>query len=181
LKRRQFLRAGGAAAALLASACATLETSSGAADGEPLGPSPEAFVAIGRLALRQGERSDHLGFDWTHSAGHDRVLFLSPLGQGLAEIVRDGTGARLLRPDAEPVAESDLAALARRLFGTPLPLAELADWLRGARGYGGDVEGWRVEIASTAPSGQRRLPRRIDVRRDDVQLTLIVTEWGEPD
>lgn len=167
-----------AAGAWLASACTTLATAPGP---EPLGPPLAAFSAAGRLALRQGARSDHLGFDWTHSDAHDRVLFLSPLGQGVAEIVRDGSGVRLIRPDAATIAEPDLAALALRLFGTPLPLGELADWLRGARGSGGDVDGWRIDITSAMPSGQRRLPRRIEVRRDDVLLTLIVTEWGEPD
>lgn len=191
MKRRRFLQAGGLAAGiLLASGCTTLSSAPGhdPEPAEPLGPPLDDFGVSGRLALRQAERSDQLGFDWTHTAASDRVLFLTPLGQGVAEIVRDAAGARLLRPDAETVAEADLASLARRMFGTALPLGELADWLRGARGYRGEADGWQVEVAATVsypargmPSLQRRLPRRLELRKDDVLLTLIVTEWGDPE
>ncbi len=143
-----------------------------------LGPAVDSFSVSGRLALRQGERRDHLQFDWQHSPQSDAVLLLSPLGQGLAEIVRDAGGARMTQPNQPPIEAADVETLARQIFGTALPLQELGDWLRGARGSAGDVAGWRIVITETALYHQRRLPRRLEASRDDVALTLIVDDWG---
>jgi outer membrane lipoprotein LolB len=173
LKRRLFL-----ALALAAplSGCALLATQEGAV-GE-IGPAVENFSVSGRLALRQGERRDHLQFDWQHSPQGDTVLLLSPLGQGLAEIVRDVRGARMNQPNQAPIEAPDIESLAQQIFGTALPLQELGDWLRGARGVAGEVAGWRIAISQTVPYRQSRLPRRLDASRDEVALTLIVDEWG---
>jgi outer membrane lipoprotein LolB len=124
---------------------------------------PATFAAHGRLSLRQGERRDHLGFDWTHSPERDVVLFLSPLGQGLAEIGRDGAGAWLTRPGEPELRASDLRSLAQQAFGAPLPLDALPDWLRGAHGGSGTADGWRIAIT------------------DDIELLILIDGWGEGD
>ena len=177
--RRLFLAAVSAAAsAMLLGGCASFESSA----GDPItGPALENFAVSGRLAMRQGERSDHLGFDWMHAPERDVVLFLDPLGQGLAEIVRDAAGARLTRRDSPTIEALNLGELTERLFGVTLPLGELGEWLRGARGAKGEVQGWRIEITETTPYHERRLPRRLEASRGDVALTLIVDVWGEPD
>lgn len=151
-----------------------------------LGPAVDSFSVSGRLALRQGERRDHLQFDWQHSPQSDAVLLLSPLGQGLAEIVRNAGGARMTQPNQPPIEAADVETLARQIFGTALPLQELGDWLRGARGSAGDVAGWHIVITETVlyqsregdSLRSRRLPRRLEASRDDVVLTLIVDDWG---
>lgn len=147
-----------------------------------LGPPLEHFIANGRIALKNGERRDHLGFHWQHSAAGDRVLFLSPLGQGLAELERDAGGARLTRPNQPPVVAGDLRLLTQDILGSAVPLDVLADWLRGARPeWHGEVDGWQVTIGESvllaSPSGQRRLLRTLTARREPVELRLIVDEW----
>jgi outer membrane lipoprotein LolB len=149
-----------------------------------LGPPLEAFIATGRIALRQEKRSDHLRFRWQHTAAGDTVLFMSPLGSGVAEITRDADSARLTRPDQPPVVADSLPELAQRVFGSPLPLDALADWLRGARPeLSGVVDGWRIEISDTSPLHQRRpkadsrLLRVATISRGDVELKLIVDDW----
>ena len=178
MRRRELLVAG-------VTAFATLSLGGCAAPGRSdedvgiLGPALESFSASGRLAIRQSERSDHLQFDWQHSPQQDVVLLLGPLGQGLAEIVRDANGARMTRPNTAPVAAPTIAVLAQEIFGIPLPLQELGDWLRGARGLSGDQDGWRIVVAQTAPYRQNRLPRRLVVSQGDVKLILIVDSWGD--
>ncbi|PKO84770.1 MAG: hypothetical protein CVU17_00865 [Betaproteobacteria bacterium HGW-Betaproteobacteria-11] len=147
-----------------------------------LGPPLERFVADGRIALKNGERHDHLGFHWQHSSTGDRVLFLSPLGQGLAEIERDAGGARLTQPNRPPIVASDLRLLTQDVLGTALPLEALADWLRGAHPrLQGEVDGWRVSVTDSvvldSPSGQRRLLRALEARREQIELRLIVDDW----
>jgi len=161
-------------------------------NGQPivLGPPLEAFIATGRIALRQEKRSDHLRFRWQHTAAGDTVLFMSPLGSGVAEITRDADSVRLTRPDQPPVIADSLPELAQRVFGSPLPLDALADWLRGARPeLRGEVDGWRIEISDTSPlpareaasqarkAHQRRLLRVATISRGDVELKLIVDDW----
>lgn len=152
-----------------------------------LGPPLENFVAEGRLSLQQDKRQDHVGFRWQHTAAEDGVLFISPLGQGLAEIRRDAMTARLIQPNQPMVEANNLPELAQRVFGTALPLDSLTDWLRGARPeLQGEVDGWRISVtdttlhpagASSAPSHQRRLLRTLVVTREDVTLKLIVDSW----
>jgi outer membrane lipoprotein LolB len=156
-----------------------------------LGPPVDSFVAEGRLSLQQDKRQDHVGFRWQHTAAEDVVLFISPLGQGLAEIRRDAAVARLIQPNQPIVEASDLPALALRIFGTPLPLDTLTDWMRGARPeLQGEIAGWRISVTDTTlhsagafstPSHQRRLLRTLVVTREDVILKLIVDSWELPD
>jgi outer membrane lipoprotein LolB len=161
-------------------ACAELAPQ--ADDVPPLGPPLAGFGANGRISLRQGERSDHLQFDWQHAPGRDVVLFSSPIGQGLAELGRDAGGAWLIVPGESERRAPDLAALAQQLFGAPLPLDVLAEWLRGARPeLRGDIDGWRIQVSETAPYRERRLPRRLEARRDDIELRIVVDDWGDND
>jgi len=178
---RRLLAAG--LATILLSGCAELGFRGDAA-GDFVGQletAPENFAVSGRLSLRQGERSDHLQFDWQHSPERDVVLFLSPLGQGLAEITRDASGARLTRPNGQQDTAPDLNSLTQQVLGAPLPLGELGEWLRGARGVSGTFDGWQIAVTQVAPFHQRRLPRRLEASRDEVNLTLIVDDWGPGD
>lgn len=142
---------------------------------------PERFAAHGRLTLRQPERRDHLGFDWQHAPGRDVVLLLSPLGQGLAEIGRDAGGAWLARPGQADLRAADLGELATQVFGVALPLGALPDWLRGARGSAGTLDDWHIVVTETAPHAGRALPRRIEARRDGIELLILIDGWGDGD
>ncbi len=169
-------------AALCLAGCAGLSSNVPIDSSVQLGPPLERFSAEGRISLRQGERRDHLRFRWEHAPGRDSVLLMSPLGQGMAELSRDAEGARLIQPGKQTLAASDLRQLAQDVFGTPLPLEALADWLRGAQpALHGEVDGWRVTVSDTSPYRQRRLLRVLDATRDDVELKLIVDDWESDD
>jgi outer membrane biogenesis lipoprotein LolB len=67
------------------------------------------------------------------------LLLMSPLGQGLAELTRDASGARLVQPN-QPVivADSTLPQLAQQHFLHPLPLdadGRLAAWRTAGPGW----------------------------------------------
>ena len=165
-------------AALLLAACA--EVPERPATGQTLGPPLQRFTAEGRIALRQGERRDHLRFRWEHAPGRDVVLLMSPLGQGLAELARDASGARLVQPNQAVMVADSLRQLAQKVFSVPLPLEAVSDWLRGARPeLDGEVDGWRVAITGSAspPPGTSRLPRVMEAARGDVEFKLIVDDW----
>jgi outer membrane lipoprotein LolB len=147
-----------------------------------LGPPLQRLTAEGRISLRQGERRDHVRFRWEHTPESDVVLLMSPLGQGVAELTRDVRGARLTQPNQAVIAADSLSQLAQRVFGAPLPLEALADWLRGARpALSGNVEGWRVMISDTSAFRQSRLLRVMEVSREDVDFKLVVDDWDVPE
>lgn len=148
---------------------------------EPVGPALDRFAASGRLSLRQGERRDHVAFDWRHGEGRDVILFLSPLGHGLAEVSIDAAGAVLAIPGREPLRAATPGDLTRQVLGAALPLDVLAEWVRGARGTAGEVGDWRVTVTETVPYRQRRLPSRIDIRGDEVEALIRIDEWGDID
>ncbi len=173
--------------AVVIAGCAGLPVDDDA--GLPLGPPVDTFQITGRLAIRQGERRDHLRFDWSHSAQTDSLLLTTPLGQGVAEIQRDGRGASLLLADGKRHEAPDWRRLILQVTGTSLPLEILPEWLRGAHPKRqGIVEGWHIRVIETTvlPSRQslkgfplvRRLSRLIEAVRDDVELRVIVDDWG---
>jgi len=54
--------------------------------------------------------------------------------------------------------------------------------LRGAQpALSGEVDGWRIAVTESAPFGQRRLPRRLEARRDDIELRIVIDDWGDGD
>lgn len=150
--------------------------------GPALGPALQGYSAEGRISLRQGERSDHLRFRWEHTRDNDTVLLMSPLGQGLAELTRDTTGARLRQPNQALIEADSLPLLAQQILGAPLPLEAMAEWMRGAKpSLSGEVDGWQVLISDTLPYRQRRLLRVLEASRGDVELKLIVDDWDAPE
>jgi outer membrane lipoprotein LolB len=165
---------------LLLAACAGLTPRADVVHA--LGPPLPRFTAEGRISLKQGERSDHLRFRWEHAPENDVVLLMSPLGQGMAQLARDATGARLVQPNHATISADTLPQLAERMFGAPLPLDAVADWLRGARpALSGEVDGWRVTISDTAAFRRSRLVRVLDARQEDIEFRLVVDDWDVPE
>ena len=161
-------------------ACAGMRDASDAAPA--LGPPLPRFTAEGRISVRQGDRRDHLRFRWEHTPASDVVLLMSPLGQGMAELARDASGARLSQPNQAVIAAGSLPQLAQRVFDAPLPLEAVADWLRGARPtLSGEVDGWRVVVSETSAYRQHRLLRVMEARREDVDFKLVVDDWDMPE
>lgn len=91
----------------------------------------QPFSLSGRISLRQDEQAYYGTLDWQHAGDRDDLSLTGPFGQGAAELHRDASGAVLQLPDGTRHEASTLQALADRLFGAPIPIAALPDWLRG--------------------------------------------------
>ena len=134
------------------------------------------FAFVGRLAVRQGETRHHVNIDWRHDAQRDEILLTTPLGQGVAELVRDAGGARLTLADKRRYASADWSALSRQVFGFPLPLGASARWLLGDIAA---TEGWRVTVVEREGATPDALPTVIELERDDIAVRLKIDEWLE--
>lgn len=168
---------------ILLAACSALPPGSTPTAEARLGPPLETFHLRGRAMLRQDQRIDHFRFDWQHSLELDDLLITSPFGQGVGKVRRDATGASLRLADGRIEHAETLQTLTQRLFGTAIPLHELADWLRGARPQKtGTADGWSIDVeqvdtvSDPDPAVVRSLPRIQVMRSEDRLLRLVVDE-----
>lgn len=126
--------------------------------------------------MRQGVTRHHVNVDWRHAVDGDAILLTTPLGQGVAEIVRDAAGARLTLADRRRLTADDWSTLAQQVLGIPLPLEDSSRWLLGGIAA---TEGWRVTIVERESADPNALPTVIDLERDDIAVRLRIDEWTE--
>lgn len=161
------------AVAMLLAACASL------APPQPL-PSlssvPQAFELSGRLAVRQGDRSEIARLRWTHRANADLWIVASPLGNEVARIESGAAGARLSSASGETREAASFAALTESVLGVALDPATLARWLHGGEGDGAPSD-WKVAIDERQEAGAVSIARRISASRGDVVVRLVVDEY----
>jgi outer membrane lipoprotein LolB len=151
----------------------------------------EAFVLEGRFSLRQDERNDSGRLVWRHAPGGDELLISSPFGQGIAEIAATPGEARLTAADGRVFTAPDVPALTERALGYRLPLARLADWVRG-RAAGAEVaeadahgrplrlrsEGWNIEYAYDGDDAAAPPARIVAGRPGEFELRLRIDAWN---
>jgi outer membrane lipoprotein LolB len=150
------------------SACASLPppVPSAAADG---------FALDGRLSLRRGETSHHVGIAWRHEPARDEIFVSGPLGQGLAELTRDAQGARLRTADRQVLTAPDWESLSERALGARLPLSNLPRWIVAPPARMFEVDGWRIEVREIVDGR----PTLIELRRDDIEARLKIDGWTQ--
>lgn len=136
-----------------------------------------AFAFEGRVSVRQGEIRHHANIYWRHGSGRDEILLTTPLGQGVAELSRDASGARLVMADRREYAAPDWETLSARVFGSPLPLDGLPAWLSGRPPAVGN--GWRIDYLDYQSEAADALPTLIELKRDEMELRLKIDEWSE--
>jgi outer membrane lipoprotein LolB len=171
-----------AAALLLLAACATpVFLLPAAADAE--------FELAGRIAVRYRDDAGSGNISWRHGARADEMLLTSPLGQGIARIVRSGEEVVLTTQDGREFKAADAESLTEQVLGFRVPLLGLADWVRGrpapapaptqqrndAAGRLAVLEqaGWRIEYVEY----QGSLPARLNLTFPGVELRLAISEW----
>jgi outer membrane biogenesis lipoprotein LolB len=168
-----FARLAGCALALLLAACVVLPST------QPLpqlAAIPRAFELSGRIAVRQGERSEIARLRWTHRADRDLWVVASPLGNEVARIESDAGGARLSQANGESRSAASFSALTEALLGVPLDPGLLAAWLHGG-GTAGAPSDWSVVIDEKQPAGAIEIARRMSATRGDVAVRLVVDEY----
>ena len=161
------------AAALSAAACALTPKPAVLPELESV---PAAFEMSGRLAVRQGDRSDIAKLRWTHRRAGDTWVISSPLGNEVARIESSGSGATLQRAGGPTESAPDFTSLTERLLGVPLDPKQLANWLHDPLGPF-TTSGWAVTIDEAQSAGSITIARRISAARGDVSVRLVVDEY----
>lgn len=168
-------------------ACAALSPT-----GEPVRHAP-AFDLVGRVAVTYDGRAFSSGVRWRHQDESDEIWLLTPVGQTLAHIVADASGATLTGADRKQVQSGDVESLTRRGLGWELPLTRLAWWVRGEIVPGGLIgevtrdlqgrlvrlaqDGWRITFVQHPPKYRSGLPQRLDLAREGHRIRLVIDDW----
>lgn len=147
------------------------------------------FELSGRIAVRFREESSSGNFAWRHGPADDEVLITTPLGQGVARIIRAGTAVTLTDAEGRDHRANDVESLTEQVLGFRLPLAGLADWVR-ARAAPGPAEvrkdgggriveleqsGWKIEYLDWQEDG--RLPARMRLQYPGLELRIAIAQW----
>ena len=116
------------------------------------------------------------------------MLISTPLGQGLARIVREGDAVQLTTAEGKEFRAADSESLTERTLGFRLPLEGLADWVRGQPAADSparlekapdgklrslEQRGWKVEYQEY--EGER--PSLMRLTYQGIQLRLAISEW----
>lgn len=166
----------------------------------PLVPPPPAQAARvenwslqGRIGVRAEEQSLSGQIHWTHRPETDEMLIVSPLGQGVARIVRDSAGVTLEVPNRAPRHAADAESLTRAVLGYGLPLSGLTWWVQARPAPGRAFEatwdasgriaqlkqdGWVIDYLQYADDAPAR-PRKLLVVRSGLEIRLVTDNWKD--
>jgi outer membrane lipoprotein LolB len=147
------------------------------------------FELRGRIAVRYRDEAASGNIAWRHAPAIDEVLITSSLGQGVARIVRDAQQVVLTTQDGREHRAADAETLTGQVLGFRVPLAGLADWVRGRAAPGPAHErrdaagrlveleqaGWIIAYEAWSEDGAR--PTRMRLGYPGMELRLAVAEW----
>jgi len=165
----------------------------GCASGYLLQMQAPEFELSGRFAVQYGKEAASGNLDWRHGADDDELLLSSPLGQGLARIVRTGPAVVLTTSDGRELRAADAESLTEQALGFRLPLAGLADWVRGRPapqppptsrrdGAGGrlaelEQSGWKIAYLEYDETGPSPRPSRLRLTYPGLELRVAISAW----
>ena len=102
------------------------------------------------------------------------MLISTALGQGVARIVRDGEAITLTTAEPREYKAADVEALTEQVLGFRVPLAGLAQWVRGLPAPELEARGWKVEYQA---HDEQRRPTRMRVTYPGLELRLAISKW----
>lgn len=158
-----------------------------------------SWSLAGRIAVSTGRDGGSGRIDWQQVGERYEVSLSAPVTRQSWRLSGDASGATLEGLEGGPRAGVDAAAILYQATGWDIPILALTDWVRGARSealgparveFGADgrlsrIEqgGWTIdyrwpEPGSREPAASPVLPSRLDARRGEAKVRLIVDEWS---
>jgi len=153
-------------------------------------PDGVGFFLSGRISMKYGSEAASGLISWRHTPASDDLLLSSPMGQGMARVVRRDAMVRLTTADKQEYQAEDAESLTEKVLGWRLPLAGLPEWVRARAVPGSDAQtrsdaaqrlvelkqsGWLVEFLEY--DDRSGLPLRLRLTRGDVEIRLAITGW----
>ncbi|MHB1094300.1 lipoprotein insertase outer membrane protein LolB [Thiobacillus sp.] len=145
----------------------------------------------GRIGVQNDEQKLSGQIHWQHREDRDDLLMTSPLGQGVARIVRDAGGVTLEVPNQPTRHAHDVDTLTREVLGYVLPVSGLVWWVQARPAPGSAFEatrdaagrlaqlrqnGWTIDYLQYADDAPSR-PRKLVVAREGLEIRLVADSW----
>lgn len=152
---------------------------------------PASWTLQGRVGIQTDEQTLSGNIQWQHRSETDEVLLTSPLGQGMARIVRDAEGVTLEVPKQPTRRAPDAESLTREALGYVLPVAGLVWWVQANPEPGSAFEatrdsagrltqlrqrGWVIDYPQYSADAPGR-PRKLVVTREGLEIRLVADSW----
>ena len=157
-----------------------------------------AWTLTGRAAITRGGKGGSGRIEWRQDRDTFDVALAAPVTRQSWRLAVDAGGARLEGLEGGTRAGSNGQALLFDATGLEVPVDALGAWLRGlpadesvhgpARlAFGNDLlplrleqAGWSIDFRAWRTAGEDlpALPQRVDARRGDASVRLVVDEWG---
>ncbi len=147
----------------------------------------------GKAGLRSPGRSESANMIWSQQGVHSLVYFSGPLGMQSVTVRSDGQTLEVQQgDDIDSWDLSDPEVMLEPTGSWGLPLEALRYWLKGIPAPG-EIDAiqterglllhlqqrdWEVNYSSHNYFGPYRLPTRMEIRRGDNSITLILREWN---
>ncbi len=150
------------------------------------------------MQYQQNDKEQTLpgSFEWQQTATSTNITLLSPLGQVIATIQQNSTGASLQQAGKATRYASDLDSLLNDSLGWALPVSGLRDWLQGfSLDPQGkrialktddnillDAGGWHLRYVTWNLDSTPLYPKRINLQRNSVQageiaIRIAIEQW----
>jgi len=148
-----------------------------------------SWTLQGRIGVLSDEQNLSGQFRWQHREDRDELLLTSPLGQGVARIVRNGEGVALEMPNRPTRRARDADTLTREALGYVLPVAGLTWWVQARPAPGQAFEatrdesgrltqlkqdGWTIDYLQYAADAR---PRKLTIAREGLEIRLVADNW----
>ena len=152
----------------------------------------ESWNFTGRLGLRVPNRSGSMSIEWLQKNQQYTIYLDGPFGVSLAQIEGDERQVSAVVSDGEKMVGRTPEYLMYQLTGWDFPVSNLKYWVRGLPAPGGDAQvvlnhagipekieqqGWRIEYLRFDDENGLLIPSRIRANSDDIQITLVVSDW----
>lgn len=154
------------------------------------------WTLSGRVGLTNDGRGGSGRIDWRQQGTAFTVSLSAPVTRQSWRLEGAGGIARLEGLEGGTRIGTDATLLLREATGWEIPVQSLASWVRGARDpaggpavleFGADgrlarlqQDGWRLEFGEWAmePGLGVELPARIEARRGEARVRLVVDAWS---
>jgi outer membrane lipoprotein LolB len=155
-----------------------------------------AFRLAGRIGVLHNGESFSGSLRWRHSVEEDEIFLLSPLGQGVARIVRNPEGVFLETAEGQTYRAEDVESLTEEVLGWRLPARGLQYWVAGrvapdspsSSETGEDKllrrlnqDGWRIDYLGYRLVQGIELPARLEMAMNSrLEVRLVIDNWVLP-
>ncbi len=153
-----------------------------------------AWTMQGRIGLSNGRDGGSGRIDWRQDGAQYEIALSAPVTRQSWRLSGDDAGARLDGLEGGPRAGAVAEAVLREATGWEIPVAALADWVRGARADGlGPAQlafaadgrlsrieqgGWIIDYLAWQPQADGgELPVRLNAGRGEARVRLVVDQW----